>query len=193
MNKTLIKYLLAGAAILGASLLVGCASPAPNYAPSIANVEAMKKALGTATAKNGTITVAPGLPGSESISLRANSMVSPVGKHFGDYISAALRQELELAKLFNAQANTEISGVLLKNNINAGGFSVNDGQIEVRFLVKRDGVVRFDKIKRVEHQWESSFVGAIAIPAAANNYPVMVQKLMSSLVSDADFVTAVRP
>jgi hypothetical protein len=120
-------------------------------------------------------------------------MVSPVGKHFGDYISAALRQELELARLYNPQANTEISGILLKNNINAGGFSVNDGQIDVRFFVKRDGVVRFDKIKRVEHQWESSFVGAIAIPAAANNYPVMVQKLMSALVTDADFVAAVRP
>ena len=99
-----------------------------------------------------------------ALRLRADSMTSPVGNSFGDYIAAALRSELELAKLHNPQSAIVISGVLLKNNINAGGISTNDGQIEVRFVVRRGDQVRFDKIKQINHQWESSFIGAIAIP-----------------------------
>ncbi|MEY4883827.1 MAG: hypothetical protein RIS34_1681 [Pseudomonadota bacterium] len=179
------------AALVVSVFAVGCAGPAPNYAPSIDNVEAFKKSGGD-TANVGAFTVAANLPGSKSISLRANTMVSPVGAHFGDYIATALRQELELAKLYNAQSGLEISGVLLRNNIDAGGISTNAGQIEARFVVKRGGQVRYNKVKRIEHQWESSFVGAVAIPLAANNYPVMVQKLIGTLVSDPDFVQSLR-
>ncbi len=180
------------AAMLAVSVfMVGCAGPAPNYAPSIDNVESLKKS-GTEAAKLGTISVNADMPGGKAVSVRGNTMVSPVGAHFGDYVAAALRQELELAKLFNAQSNLEISGVLLRNNIDAGGISTNAGQIEVRFMVKRAGEVRFDKAKRIEQKWESSFAGAVAIPLAMNNYPVMVQKLIGELVNDADFIKALR-
>jgi hypothetical protein len=179
-------------AMLAASLFAtGCAGPAPNYAPSIDNVEALKKS-GITAPNVGAVTVSADLPGGKSLSLRANTMVSPVGANFGDYIATALRQELELAKLLNAQSGLEISGALLRNNIDAGGISTNEGQIEARFIVKRGGQVRFDKVKRIEHKWESSFAGAVAIPLAANNYPVMVQKLISSLVTDPEFIQSLR-
>jgi hypothetical protein len=117
-------------------------------------------------------------------------MVSGVGAHYGDYLASALRQELELAKLENPQSRLEVSGVLVKNNIDAGGISTNEGQIEARFIVKRADQVTYDKVKKAELQWGSSFAGAVAIPLAANNYPLMVQKLLNSLFSDSDFVTA---
>lgn len=189
MSEKLRKFFLT-TAVAAATVLVGCAGPAPNYAPSVDNVEALKKS-GATPVKAGGIAVAPGLVGANSITLRANTMVSPVGAHYGDYIAAALRNELELAKLYNPQSATEISGTLLKNNIDAGGISTNAGQIEVRFVVKNGDQIRFDKLKKVEHKWESSFAGAVAIPLAANNYPVMVQKLVSSLVTDPDFIRAI--
>jgi len=173
------------------AFLVGCAGPAPNYAPSIDNVETLKKIEG-ASVKTGTIGVTAGMPGAAALSLRANTMTSPVGKNYGDYIAAALRQELELAKLYNPQSGVEISGTLLKNNIDAGGLSTNAGQIEARFVVKANGQVRFDKVKRIERKWESAFAGAVAIPLAANNYAPMVQSLIASLVTDPDFVKAIR-
>jgi hypothetical protein len=179
------------AALVLSALAVGCAGPAPNYAPSIDNVESLKKS-GSENINVGAFTVAAELPGGKAITLRANTMVSPVGGNFGDYIASALRQELELAKLYNAKSSLEISGVLLRNNIDAGGISTNTGQIEARFVVKREGLARFDKVKRVDQQWESSFVGAVAIPLAANNYPVMVQKLIGTLVTDPDFVQSLR-
>ena len=173
------------------AFLVGCAGPAPNYAPSIDNVETLKKIEG-ASVKTGTIGVTAGMPGSAALNLRANTMTSPVGKNYGDYIAAALRQELELAKLYNPQSGVEISGTLIKNNIDAGGISTNAGQIEARFVVTANGQVRFDKVKRIERKWESSFAGAVAIPLAASNYPPMVQSLITALVSDPDFVKAIR-
>jgi len=173
------------------SLMIGCASPAPKYSPPIDNVEAIKRS-GSEPAKVETITVSSTLPGANSISLRAESMTAPSGNNFGDYIASALRTELELARLHNPLSPTAISGVLLKNNINAGGFSTNDGQIEVRFTVKRGDQLRYDKTKQINHQWESSFLGAVAIPAARNNYPVMVQKLITELVNDPEFVKALK-
>lgn len=189
MNASTLKPLkwLAGIGIC--MLFVGCAGPAPHYSPSIDNVELLKKAsLGTL--KVGQIGVTSGMPGANAMSLRANSMVSPVGAHYGDYLASALRQELELAKLENPQSRQEVSGVLIKNNIDAGGISTNEGQIEARFIVKRAEQITYDKVKKAELKWDSSFAGAVAIPLAANNYPVMVQKLLNTLFSDPDFLKA---
>ena len=182
--------LCAGIAV--SAFLVGCAGPAPNYAPSIDNVEAFKKIGNGATVKTGVIGVTPGMQGAKSISLRANTMVSPVGDHYGDYVAAALRQELELAKLYSPQSGIEITGNLIKNNIDAGGINTNTGQIDARFVVTAGGQVRFDKVKQIERKWEGAFAAAVAIPQAANNYPLMVQMLFASLVSDPDFVKAIR-
>ena len=184
-----VAFLLGALALV---LLTGCAGPAPNYAPFIDNVEVLKKS-GAAPVQTGTIAVVPTLKTANAIQLRANTMVSGVGNHYGDYIAAALRQELELARLYDPQSATEISGTLLQNDINSGGFSTNDGSIEVRFVVSRGGQIRFDRNKRITHQWESSFAGAVAIPLAANNYPVKVQKLIGQLFADPEFVQALRP
>jgi hypothetical protein len=180
------------AGIVLSALLTGCAGVAPNYPPSIENVESLKKIGATGPLKTGTFGVTPGMAGATSISLRGNSMASPVGTNFGDYLAAALKQELELAKLYSPQSGVEISGTLTTNNIDAGGISTNSGQIEARFVVSSGGKVLFDKAKRVERKWESSFVGATAIPLAANNYTFMVQSLVSALIADPDFVAAIR-
>lgn len=175
-------------------MIVGCAGPitAPNYQLSIDNVELLKKS-GAAPLKAGQIGVTTDMPGAASLQMRAASMISPVGNNFGDYIATALKQELDLAKVSSSQSSIEVSGLLLKNNVDAGGLSTNSAQIDARFLVKRSGELLFDKVKKVEYQWESAFAGAVAIPLAVNNYPVIVQKLLNSLYVDPDFVTAIRP
>lgn len=172
------------------ALFVGCAAvPAPNYSPLIDNVELLKKSS-VGTLKTGQFDVTPGMQGASAMTLRGATMISPVGTHYGDYLTSALRQELEFAKLQNPQSKKEISGVLLKNNIDAGGLSTNAGQIEARFMVKNADQVTYDKVKKAELQWESSFAGAVAIPQAVNHYPLMVQKLLNSLFTDPDFILA---
>jgi hypothetical protein len=191
MKLALVRRLLtlSGLAVLAA--LVGCASPAPNYSPSISNVEALKSAS-PAKLNVGKVDVAPNMSGAESISLRADQMTSPVGKNFGDYLANAVKQELELAGIYNQQSNQEITATLITNVINAGGLSVNDAQIEARFIVTRQGRAIYDQRKKADMKWESSFAGAVAIPLARNNYPILVQKLLGQLFTDPDFIRAVK-
>ena len=178
-------------AALACAFLVGCAGPAPNYAPSIDNVEKLKKA-NVAAAKVGSFDTRPGMQNADAIGLRAASMVSPVGKNYGDYLAAALRVELEMAKLYEPASPLEVSGRLLHNNINAGGIQTNDGSLEAQFVVKNGAELRYDKVKKITRQWEGAFAGAVAIPQAANNYPLMVQQLLAELFADPDFIRALK-
>lgn len=185
--------LITGFLLLGSLLLVGCSTPAPRYSPLISNVEAIK------TASPDKINVgrfdAPSTmkEGALSISLRGTPMISSVGKDYGDYLTAALRQELDLAGVFSTQSQLEISGALITNTINAAGFLTNDAQMEAQFIVKRNGRIVYDQRKSTDMKWESSFAGAIAIPLAINNYPVLVQKLIGQLFADPAFLRAVKP
>jgi hypothetical protein len=174
------------------ALLTGCAGVAPNYSPSLDNVEALKKSGATQPVKTGSFGVTPGMKGAQTLSMRGSTLSSPVGNNYADYLAQALQEELKLAKLYNPESGIEISGTLITNNVDAGGISTNSGQIEARFVVSSMGKELFNKVKRIERTWESSFVGSVAIPRAASNYNVMVQSLIASLVADPDFVNAIK-
>ena len=178
-------------AALACIFLVGCAGPAPNYTPSVDNVERLKK-TSSSEVKVGTFATKPGMQSADAISLRASSMVSPVGKNYGDYLAAALRSELELAKLHAPNSPVEVSGTLLHNNINAGGILTFVGLLEAQFVVIYGEVVRYDMVKKITRQWEGAFAGAVAIPQAANNYPLMVQDLLGALFADPDFFASLK-
>jgi hypothetical protein len=172
------------------AVMMGCATKAPPYQPSIDNVTVLKKSA-TTGASVGAFAVQAGAKGGASLSLRAAEMTPPAGT-YADYLAGALKAELELAQRLNPKATIDISGLLVKNNIDAGGISTNSGEIEAQFIVRRDGAVRFDKVKRASSQWESSFAGAVAIPKAQQQYPLLVQSLLAALYADADFQAATR-
>lgn len=178
------------AAVAALALLSACSTPAPRYQPSIDNVEALKRSASPVTV--GVFAVKPGMANANAVSLRAASMVSPVGADYAAYLADAIRQELELAGKLSPNSTIEVSGVLTRNEINAGGMSTNDGVLEALFTVKKGGVVRYNKSKRADAKWESSFVGAVAIPKAQQQYPLLVQSLLNQLVGDAEFQAAVK-
>lgn len=177
-------------AITAAALLSACAIKAPVYQPSIDNVEALKRVPSKVAV--GTFKIQPGAEGASSISLRGSPMSSPVGSDYAAYLAEALKRELVLAGKFDAASRIEIGGVLLKNDIAAGGVSTNSGEMQVRFTVTREGQSRYDRTLSTTLTWDSSFVGAIAIPKAQESYPRIVQKLISTLLADADFQNAVK-
>lgn len=182
---------LTGAAC--AALLVlgsGCAFKAPPYQPSINNVSALKRET-TQAASVGKFTPPAQAGNGTSIGLRGGSMTSPVGTGYADYLAAALQADLALAQRFDDKSKIAISGALLGTDIDVA-IGTASGYIEARFVVTRDGQVRFDKVKRGTHSWESSFAAAVAVPAAQNAYPVIVQNLLSGLFSDADFQSALK-
>lgn len=188
MNKGLIARI--ATPVVAAIFMVGCAAPAPGYRPLVDNVEILKNSANPVAL--GKFTVKAGAPGATSIGLRASNMVTPVGSSYADYLADALRQELVMAGKLDPKSQTEISGELLKNDIAAGGLSTNSGEIEARFVVRDQTRVRYDKTQRSEMTWDSSFVGAIAIPKAREQYPLLVQQLLGHLMSDADFQAALK-
>lgn len=178
------------AALAAVVLGSGCAVQAVKYQPSLDNVEHIKKAPNPVAV--GSFTVQPSATGAQAIALRTTSMSSPVGTDYAAYLADALRQELVIAGRLDPSSKTEISGTLLKNDISAGGFSVNSGEIEVRFVVKKDGAARFDKTKRADLSWESSFAAMVAIPKAQLQYSLLVQKLIQQLFVDPDFTAVLQ-
>lgn len=65
-------------------------------------------------------------------------------------------------------------------------------QAAAHFTVRKRDQVLYETTKDVERDWDSSFFGPIAIPAAANNYNPMLQDLLKTLYSDPQFVQALK-
>jgi hypothetical protein len=173
-----------------AALASGCSVTTPRYTASLANVQKLKDS-DIQPIKVGTFQPAPGLSTAKSISLRGNSVASPYDSSYATYLAQALTQELSLAGRLEPDAQIEVSGVLQKNDISIP-FSTGSGDIAARFVVTRSGTVRYDQVKSIHDEWDSSFVGAIAIPRAQERYPVMVQKLLTELYDDPAFIQALK-
>lgn len=174
--------------LLLAFVASGCSMVAPPYQVSIENVQELKRA-NLQEIQVGEISSTPNL---NTISLRGSKMKSPVGKSYGEYINAALVDELKLAKLWNGVSANVVTGEVIENDINVAGFSTGNGKLAVKFTVINNGDVLFDKVIAVETEFDSSFMGAVAIPNAQAHYVELVQTLFAALFSDNDFVTALK-
>ena len=173
-----------------ASLLsTGCSLVAPHYSASLENVQTLKDG-GAYTAKVGKFDSSKDKANANPISMRGSSLNSPYANSYAQYLTEALKQELSLAGKLSPTAKVEVSGELLKNDIDVSGFDKGFGDISARFVVKKSGAVRYDKVKTVHAEWESSFVGGIAIPRGQQEYPKLVQQLLAKLFADASFMRA---
>lgn len=186
-----MKSLLAAVAALSFIVLsAGCTVVAPTYQPDIDHVQVLKKA-GDSQASVAGFTLGPHSAGANNISLRGSSMESPYAKSYPKYVEEALRSELQLAERLSKDPAVQISGTLIENDLDASGFSTGEGVIKVRFVVKHDGNIVYDEIKEAHTQWESSFVGGIAIPNAVQAYPKLVDALLDDLYADPAFLKAI--
>lgn len=187
MKKTIALFLLFPLLLV----VTGCSTVAPGYNGSRQNIEAINS-IGEFKVGVDHFTDFEGPDNKKQLSMRGNAATSPYGTTFASYIEGAVRQDLSISgKLFDSSKN-RISGVLLKNDVDASSFSTGTGICEVEFSLMNDSNVLFKKKITQNHQWESSFVGAIAIPKATNEYPVMVEKLLNKLFTDNDFISAIK-
>ncbi|MBI1889305.1 MAG: hypothetical protein HYS18_01525 [Burkholderiales bacterium] len=169
----------------------GCAMVAPQYTASLDNVQALKDS-GNYSTKVGEFQAGKDKAYANPISIRGSTLMSPYNNSYANYVAEALKQELALAKKLSADTSTEISGMVLKNDIDATGVEKGFADIEARFIVKRSGQVRYDQVKSVKHEFPSSFAGAVAIPKAVQEYPIAVQKLLGLVYKDPAFIDALK-
>lgn len=174
--------------LLAVAALTGCSTMAPQYPASLDNVAVLKK--DGAPARVASFQSSAAKENANPISLRGTSMNSPYQGSYANYLTEAIKQELTLAGKYSPDADIEISGSLLKNDLDATGVSTGHGVMAARFIVKQRDTVKYDKVKSVDHSWDSHFMGNIAIPAATTTYPNMVSKLLAALYTDPDFMSA---
>ncbi|SOY67321.1 conserved hypothetical protein [Cupriavidus taiwanensis] len=170
-------------------ILSGCSVVAPPYPPSLDNVQTLKNS-GAAPARVGTFTES-GSGVKHPISLRANSLVSPYGSTWSAYISEAVTRELTMAGKMSPNADVVISGTLLRNEIDPAIVTAS-GDVSARFIVRKGDTVRYDQVKSVHREWESSFAAAVAIPKAVTEYGYTVQALLAMLYADPAFLDALK-
>jgi hypothetical protein len=176
--------------LLSVVLLSACATTAPRYEANHAAISDLK----TSTLAGVTVRDFTANPDRkvkvETLTLRGGSFKSPYGT-FAKYVTAALREELERGGATAAGPGPVIDGVLVRNEINAAGFSTGYADIELALNVRRDGQLVYQASKTAHHEWQSSFVGAVAIPRAMQNYHVVIRKVLAEFYSDQAFVLAI--
>lgn len=180
---------LALAAMLAA--LTGCASvkmPAP--VASAANADKLRTAK-LAPTQVGSFKLAAGKPADMDTTLSGlrGSSVSPANGSFAGQLRDEIAAELGAAGLLDPKSRSVIEGQLTDSMVDAG-MSTGRGRLAAKIQVKRDGQTLFDKEIAAEATWESSFVGAIALPAAINQYGALYKTLVGKLFDDADFKRA---
>ena len=188
MKLRAMKLVLAAGTLL---LLSACSMMAPKYTFAPDQVQVLRGAT-LAPAKLGAVTAQGNEAHNDSITLRGSGMHSPYGS-YAQYLQEALTQDLREARLLDAQSSIEISAVLLKNDIDAKGFVTASADIEARFTVKHASQVAYEKNKSAHIEWDSNFIGAIAIPRAQEHYPALVAALLKELYADAEFLQALHP
>lgn len=172
-----------------AALLGACAQTAPAYQPSVTSANVTAK-LGAPLAV-GKFTYAAGKDEElNSVGARAGVFVSPINSSYADYFADAATKELKASGKFDAASPKVLTGVLEKNYLSAASLTLNNSELLVRFKLTSGGQTTYEKVVEAKREWESAFLGAIAIPRALDNYIVTIQDLIRNLFADPEFVSA---
>lgn len=114
------------------------------------------------------------------------SSIQPTHDGFSQQLRDVITTELQAAGLFDKQSDIEIKAELTDNQVNAA-ISEGTAKLAAKFIVLKAGNKIFEKHLSVESNWDSSFIGAIAIPKAMDEYLALYQKLAAKLFADSDF------
>ncbi|KPZ12556.1 hypothetical protein ALO41_100752 [Pseudomonas amygdali pv. ulmi] len=168
-----------------ALLMQGCGVTMTRYEPSFDNVQKLKQTPPLLPIRQTQVSAAAG---QDSLHVRGNPVTSPSGS-ITQHIQDALTGELDRAGLIDPQSPRQLNVLVTQNELTAG-MGTGTGTIAARFTLIDGEKVEYDATKQFSSQWNSSFLGAIAIPNAANAYNPLVRDLLKALYSDPLFTQA---
>lgn len=172
---------------LSVLLLQGCGVTMARYEPNYQNVQQLKENAPLQAVRDAQVTADAG---QDSLTVRLNPISSPTGS-VPQHIQAAINDELRHAGLLDPRADRELRIQVVNNQLHSG-VANGHGELAARFTLRKGGQDVYETTKGVTRDWDSSFFGPIAIPAAANNYNPMLQALLKSLYSDPQFIQAMK-
>jgi hypothetical protein len=178
------------AILLALSLTVACAGTGVTYEPSAFNVREIEQGLRNDLAV-GEFTRSESEKVQDPWKFRQLTTIkSPIGEGHHDFIANAISMELMLARKLDKDSGMVLQGNLVEQKMDTG-LGTGKGSIEMRFNLNTENGPVFEESKRIDHQWESSFVGMTAANQAMRGYLEMIEKLVNKLFTDADFIEAV--
>ena len=192
ISPSIVRIARLGAIALMGSLLFGCAAvklPAPTA--SADTVQQLRSAT-PAPLQAGKFALAAGKDaGMDKIQggLRGSTVEAQSGS-FSQYLKDQLLAELKAAGVYDERSTTVIEAQLTDSKLDAA-IGTGTGRLAARFTVTRDGRKVYDKELSVSESWDSSFVGAVALPEAINRYGSFYRKLIAELFKDPEFRKAV--
>ena len=171
------------------ALLGGCIQEKMEGAqPSIAAAKAAQ-AFDMAPIAVGPVTTAPADAGFDRhINIRGSTMTPPTGR-FSSYLHDVMITELRTSGHYDPGAPLVLSAVLTENSATED-FKQGRGVEVATFRLTRGGKIVFEQSIRAEVQWGSSFIGAIAIPAAFRTHASLSNALVANLFASPEFRAA---
>ena len=177
-------------ALAASMLLAGCVTtPAMTYQPSIDNTQLLMRD-GRGKLAVDAFTASPTVDNTR-LGVRLSHLTGGGSDGtFSGYLHDALQAELGTAGRLDPASPLRLSGTLTGNVLDGDGAKTGFAKVGAHFVLKRGAQTLYERDLSATHQWESSFIGAIAIPAAMQNYTTAVQKLLATLFGDPEFVAA---
>lgn len=177
--------------LIGALLFTGCAQiPLATPTPKAAIVE-MARATQLMPVNVGSFKADPklGADNDRGISVRSNTVASPVDGSFAQYLRETLMVDLKASGLYDANSPAVLSGFLTESLLDVG-IDTGRSNLAARFVLTNGSKTLFDKELKASANWPSSFVGAIAIPQGIHQYTDLYHKLIEQLFEDPDYLKA---
>jgi hypothetical protein len=186
------RVLRAAGVALASIALFGCASVQMAAPTATATTVEKLRGANLAPAAVGAFALAAGRTPEMDRTLNSGlrgSSVQPASGSFSQQLKDTLIAELRAAGLYDERSNAVIEGKLTDSKVDAA-VGKGTGRLAAQITVTRAGKRVYDKEVAVDAEWESSFVGAVALPAAINQYNGMYKTLAAKLFDDPQFRAA---
>jgi hypothetical protein len=170
----------------------GCSVTANKYTVAPENVQKLR-ASGNSKVSVGKFSAAEGKEAEvNGLTMRGGNFASPYNNSYPAYLQKALTSELSFAGRLGNDGKILVSGVMLSNKFDGSGINEGNASVSARIKVVRGGVEKYNKVVATDFKWESYFAAFNATPAAQIAYVHMIQKFLSKLYSDTEFVNAIK-
>ncbi|MCE3288270.1 MAG: hypothetical protein K0R83_282 [Caulobacter sp.] len=169
------------------------AAPRTGAAARFGSIAAVRDltATGLPPIKLGTFAVGKGLSAGDDKTMMIRLVkVQAFGGSFSGYMRAAVESQLARAGKLDPNSGLELTGFLLKREVHSNDPA--DGTVSARFVLKRDGVVVYEKTHTATDQWKSTFAAAEAVPDAIYRFYTLYDAMAQSLLLDPEFVAAAK-
>lgn len=176
--------------VIAVALIVsssGCSHVSDRYHASADNVQALRS-TGASNVAVGKFTAAPDVPVSE-VQCAAMTIEPADGLTFPEYIRSAFVSELKMAGLYGEQANTTITGIVTKVEIDASAFySSSTWTLSMTLQANGRTLPVSDK-----YDFKSLALNQTACDISSRRFGDAVQNLLSNAIQSPEFAALLKP